>query len=352
MRIRPYVTLPDPVEPDEQAPAPPITGAVAPGHDATHGLPHGIPRGGQGPYRGPGPAMPGRQDDTPAYGMPGQGPYRGPGPAMPGRQDDTPAYGMPVPPLRQPWPDAPEAPSRRADTVRLGAVPPGAFPPDPGTTFNGERGEGGGGGGGPEKRSGPPSRRRLLLPLLLGGAATLALGGSALALWVLPGSGDGDTTLLDAKASAPPPSAAPAAPSQTPTAGPTGPSASPSASASTSPSPSASRSGAPSASPSPSASSPPPSQSPSRGPSPSASRAPSSSPSRPAAGPTLRFGDSGAEVEKLQRLLAAEGLYQGKVHGKFDWRVENAVSTFQYEAGIDGEEWGVYGPVTRRALEG
>ncbi|MET9318710.1 peptidoglycan-binding domain-containing protein [Streptomyces sp. NPDC003038] len=57
-------------------------------------------------------------------------------------------------------------------------------------------------------------------------------------------------------------------------------------------------------------------------------------------------------MEKLQRLLAARGLYQGKIHGRFDWKVEEAVSTFQYNNGIDSEEWGVYGPVTRKALEG
>lgn len=83
--------------------------------------------------------------------------------------------------------------------------------------------------------------------------------------------------------------------------------------------------------------------------SPSTSRAPSPTP--PAAAPTLRYGDSGAEVEKLQRLLAARGLFTYKINGKFDWRVENAVSTFQYDNGID-EEWGVYGPLTRKALEG
>ncbi|WP_158943861.1 peptidoglycan-binding domain-containing protein [Streptomyces sp. NRRL S-378] len=57
-------------------------------------------------------------------------------------------------------------------------------------------------------------------------------------------------------------------------------------------------------------------------------------------------------MEKLQRLLAGQGLYGGKFHGKFDWRVERALSEFQYDRGIDDEEWGVYGPVTRKALEG
>ncbi|GGZ73408.1 peptidoglycan-binding domain-containing protein [Streptomyces subrutilus] len=57
-------------------------------------------------------------------------------------------------------------------------------------------------------------------------------------------------------------------------------------------------------------------------------------------------------MEKLQRLLTARRLYSGKINGRFDWRVEQAVSTFQYNRGIDDEEWGVYGPVTRKALEG
>lgn len=165
----------------------------------------------------------------------------------------------------------------------------------------------------------------------------VALGGTALAVWVLPESAGSDTALLDAKASAPP-AIAPATSSQAPS-----PSASASASASRSASPSPSKSPSPSASRS--ATSAPPS------PSASASRSPS--PSKPPAtsAPTLRYGDSGPEVEKLQRLLAAQGLFSYKINGKFDWRVENAVSTFQFNNDID-EEWGVYGPITRRALEG
>ncbi|MEU6311788.1 peptidoglycan-binding domain-containing protein [Streptomyces sp. NPDC047014] len=68
--------------------------------------------------------------------------------------------------------------------------------------------------------------------------------------------------------------------------------------------------------------------------------------------PVLRYGDTGPEVEKLQRLLAGKGLYRGKFNGQFDWRVERAVSTFQFDRGIDGKEWGYYGPLTRKALEG
>lgn len=203
---------------------------------------------------------------------------------------------------------------------------------------------GGGGGGGPEKRTGTASRR--LLPILLGAAAVVALGGTAMALWTMPDSSGDEVTLLDAKPSAPVVSVAPSVPSPTPSAGTSG----PSASASRSPSPSASRSASPSASPSPSRSASP-SASPS--PSPSAtSRSPSPKPSPPAQGPTLRYGDSGADVEKLQRLLTNQGLYRGRINGRFDSRVEQAVSTFQFEKGIDDDEWGVYGPVTRRALEG
>ncbi|MGW0748699.1 peptidoglycan-binding domain-containing protein [Streptomyces sp. NPDC002587] len=271
------MTLPDPREPDDEAPAPPVARAVV-----------------QPP------------------------------------QDDTPAYGIPAAPAHQPWPDDPALPPDPAETARLRAVP------DPGP-----RPGGGGGVGGPEKRTRPAFRR--LLPLVIASGAVVALGGTAVALLVLPGSAGSDTALLDAKASAPVTSLAPADPSPSSTILTTGPT--PSASPSRSPSPSASKSASPSPSPSTSRSSAPPSTIPS----PTPPRAPSPTP--PPQAPTLRYGDSGAEVERLQRLLAARGLYSGKFNGKFDWRVENAVSTFQYDNDID-EEWGVYGPATRKALEG
>lgn len=283
LRIRPYVTLPDPREPDDDVPAPPVARMVV---------------------------------------QPPQPP-----------QDDTPAYGIPVAPAHQPWPDGPAPVPDPAETTRLRQVTaPGPRPGGDG---------GGGGGGGREKRTGPAFRR--LLPLLIASATVVTLGGTAVALWVLPSSAGSDTALLDAKASTPVTSLAPAEPSPTQATRTTSPS--PSASASASPSPSASKSASPSPSPSASRSSTPPSPTPS----PTPPRAPSPSP--PPKAPTLRYGDSGGDVEKLQRLLAARGLYSGKFNGKFDWRVENAVSTFQYENNID-EEWGVYGPATRKALEG
>ncbi|MGW7441576.1 peptidoglycan-binding domain-containing protein [Streptomyces sp. NPDC054849] len=283
LRIRPYVTLPDPGEPDAPAPPPPISGVVTP-------APHPV-----------------------------------------AAQDDTPAYGIAVPPADGPWREGPEHAPRPAETVRLQPVP------EAGYTYSGVSGDdvgggGGGGGGGPEKRTGAATRKPLTL--LLVAASVVALSGTAMAVWVLPTSAGSDTAMVAAKPSAPATSTAPAASSDGPA------SASPSRSAS--PSPSASKS----ASPSPSASKSAPA---SPSPSPSASR--SSSPP-PAQAPILRYGDSGPEVEKLQRLLAAQGLYRGKFDGKFGWRVEEALSDFQYDQGIDDQEWGFYGPVTRKALEG
>ncbi|KMO93988.1 hypothetical protein ACS04_31705 [Streptomyces roseus] len=160
---------------------------------------------------------------------------------------------------------------------------------------------------------------------------------------MLPHSGESETVLLDAKPSAPAVSVAPAGPTQSATTRAPSRSASPSASAS--PSPSASKSASPSASPSASRSSAPPSPTPST----STSR-PQSPPPAPK-GPTLRYGDSGPEVEKMQRLLARRGYYRGRINGRFDSRTENAVSDFQWQNGID-DDWGVYGPPTRTALEG
>ncbi|MFD6183936.1 peptidoglycan-binding protein [Streptomyces goshikiensis] len=264
LRIRPYVTLPDPGQGDGPPPAQPVRGAA-----------------------------PGRAD-TPAYGIP------------------------PVPPTHPAWPD---------ETVPLRAVPP---TPEP------------------EGRSAPASRRRRpLLPLLLGAAAVVALGsGAALAMGAFGDSGESDAALSDPKPSAPVVSTATAAPSKasaSPTRSPSA-SASPTRSASPSPSTSASRSASPSPSASASRSSAPPS------PSASPSRAPSSQAPKPAQ--SLQYGDAGAEVERLQRLLASAHLYRGKFTGKYDDRTENAVSEFQWRHEIFDDPWGVYGPATRKALEG
>ncbi|MFJ9080072.1 peptidoglycan-binding protein [Streptomyces sp. NPDC102278] len=69
-------------------------------------------------------------------------------------------------------------------------------------------------------------------------------------------------------------------------------------------------------------------------------------------GQTLRQGDSGAEVRKLQRLLAARGAYDGEINGQFDKHLKTVVSKFQRDHGLRVENLGTYGPKTRKALEG
>ncbi|MEU3906507.1 peptidoglycan-binding domain-containing protein [Streptomyces goshikiensis] len=57
-------------------------------------------------------------------------------------------------------------------------------------------------------------------------------------------------------------------------------------------------------------------------------------------------------MQKLQRLLAAHGMYKGKINGEFDQRVKIAVLQFQIDQAIRGDNRGAYGPETRQALEG
>ncbi|MFD6329754.1 peptidoglycan-binding protein [Streptomyces niveus] len=68
-------------------------------------------------------------------------------------------------------------------------------------------------------------------------------------------------------------------------------------------------------------------------------------------GATLRRGDSGAEVEELQRRLSEIWLYNDDYDGRFGERVEAAVRVYQSYKNIEGDQSGVYGPNTRRALE-
>ncbi|MFC8824430.1 peptidoglycan-binding protein [Streptomyces sp. NPDC057137] len=69
------------------------------------------------------------------------------------------------------------------------------------------------------------------------------------------------------------------------------------------------------------------------------------------AGADLRRGDSGAEVEELQRRLSEVWLYNDGYDGRFGERVEAAVRVYQSYKSIEGDPSGVYGPNTRRALE-
>ncbi|WP_225823771.1 peptidoglycan-binding protein [Streptomyces naphthomycinicus] len=68
---------------------------------------------------------------------------------------------------------------------------------------------------------------------------------------------------------------------------------------------------------------------------------------------TLRQGDSGPEVVELQqRLLRIPDVYrEGSTSGTYDVTLTEAVARFQLWYGISGDETGVYGNDTRRALE-
>lgn len=68
---------------------------------------------------------------------------------------------------------------------------------------------------------------------------------------------------------------------------------------------------------------------------------------------TLRGGDTGPEVTDLQeRLLRVPDVYRGgSTSGVYDTTLTEAVARFQLWYGISGDETGVYGDDTRRALE-
>ena len=82
--------------------------------------------------------------------------------------------------------------------------------------------------------------------------------------------------------------------------------------------------------------------------------APGGTPSADPDGPgTLRQGDTGPEVSELQqRLLRVPDVYRdGSTSGTYDAVLTEAVARFQLWYGISGDETGVYGDDTRRALE-
>ncbi|MFE9453659.1 peptidoglycan-binding protein [Streptomyces sp. NPDC006739] len=90
---------------------------------------------------------------------------------------------------------------------------------------------------------------------------------------------------------------------------------------------------------------------------PSATTAPATTGPTGAADPdgagTLRQGDSGPDVTELQqRLLRIPDVYRnGSTDGTYDATLTAAVARFQLWYGIRGDENGVYGDDTRRALE-
>ncbi|MGW2889559.1 peptidoglycan-binding protein [Streptomyces griseoruber] len=67
--------------------------------------------------------------------------------------------------------------------------------------------------------------------------------------------------------------------------------------------------------------------------------------------PVLRPGDSGPEVTELQLRLAQAGFYDGDADGEYGSEVESAVRGYQFARLVLMDESGVYGKVTRAALE-
>ena len=63
---------------------------------------------------------------------------------------------------------------------------------------------------------------------------------------------------------------------------------------------------------------------------------------------TLRNGDSGDNVAKLQQALVALGYEPGKPDGSFGPSTEDAVKSFQADSGLDAD--GIAGPTTLAAL--
>ncbi|MFF3320203.1 peptidoglycan-binding protein [Streptomyces sp. NPDC003035] len=200
----------------------------------------------------------------------------------------------------------------------------------------------------PEPR--PATRRRGALVALAAAVAVAVIGTAAVATGLLDDDGGTDdrAAVPTVTTSASENVAVSEEPSTTP-------STSASASASASASPSTSPSGSASASSSPSAvrttrattapAAPPP---------PSATRttsSPTPTPTPDTPGPTLRYGDSGAEVEELQRRLTHVRAYDGPIDGSYSRQVRRAVERFQSWQYIQEDEKGVYGPETRRALE-
>lgn len=73
-------------------------------------------------------------------------------------------------------------------------------------------------------------------------------------------------------------------------------------------------------------------------------------PSTGAASPTLRSGDFGADVQKLQEALKKHGYSAGTIDGNFGANTRSAVVKFQRAKGLEAD--GVVGPSTWRALNG
>ncbi|MGN5633766.1 peptidoglycan-binding domain-containing protein [Streptomyces sp. AC154] len=208
-----------------------------------------------------------------------------------------------------------------------------------------------------------PRRRSPFAALAAGTAVAAVVGTAAFLGGLFNGDGNGNTDLdpvlpstvtsLPEESAAPSPSTTASASASPSRSAPASPSASTSASASAS----ASGSGSPSASTSASASTGPSAPATASSPAPTGDAAdtdgtePAAPPALSAEGGTLRRGDHGPEVAELQRRLQEIGLFMSAADADYTDRVEDAVHRYQRYMYIQGDDDGVYGPNTRRALE-
>lgn len=195
----------------------------------------------------------------------------------------------------------------------------------------------------------PQSRRRRLSAGLAVGAAVAAT--AVFAGGLFSGGDEVDRTLPDPESGTSAVSTVntgPAAPSSSSATRAASLPVSASASAPVSRTPSPSHSGAagpgPSGKPSAQPSTPPPSTT-------RATGTVSEPPPPPSAPATLRRGDSGPQVVELQKRLGQALVYSGPADGQYGQGVEDAVRLYQWDRDVEGDAEGVYGPMTRRALE-
>ncbi|MFI1952494.1 peptidoglycan-binding protein [Streptomyces xinghaiensis] len=94
-----------------------------------------------------------------------------------------------------------------------------------------------------------------------------------------------------------------------------------------------------------------PSSAPPSAPSPPEAGGPSGTAGTGDAGRTLRRGDEGAEVLRLQQRLREVGIQTAPLNGTYDQPTEAAVQNYQSMRRIEADPPGVYGPATRSALE-
>ncbi|MCX4980644.1 peptidoglycan-binding protein [Streptomyces sp. NBC_00572] len=358
LRIRPYVTLDAAGDgggargPGAYATDDPYASPGAYGTDDPPTAQLAAIREDGGPVGGPGVPHEGPAGDR-RYGGPGDGRYGEPGRDAVTVQEPgagagagtygTEAYGTEI------LPGASHPGGDPSETMPLRLHGVGDIPPPPGH----ERGHGRGQG-----------RRR---GMVVAAVAAVAVAGTAALAAAVLGSGDDpvdraavpevttSASLNLAVSEAPSPSSSsespePTSPSPTPRRTSASPSATPSASrTTTTPSASANTTGA---APPPAATASPTPATASPTTAPATTSPPTGSPGNGEEEPeTLSFGSSGHEVRELQRRLTDVGVYEGRINGRYDDEVWEAVSLYQSYMYIQDDPEGVYGPNTREVLE-